>query len=64
MSTITSTISELQALSARLKDAQRRLIEGAAKSGALPADGTLRRLADLEGAINAVDLLIEERGGH
>jgi len=58
-----STIPELQALSSRLKDAQRRILDQAAEASAMPADGTLRKLADLEGAINAVDLLIEERSG-
>ncbi len=51
---------ELKALLERLKTAQRHLVLAAAKSGMLPSDGTLRKIADLEQAIVATEALIEE----
>ncbi|MET3695228.1 hypothetical protein [Methylobacterium goesingense] len=45
----------------RLKDAQRTLIVEAAKIAMLPPDSMLRRVADLENTIAAVEALIEEQ---
>ncbi len=45
----------------RLKDAQRTLIVEAAKIDMLPPDSMLRRVADLENTIAAVEALIEEQ---
>jgi hypothetical protein len=56
-------IGELQALARSLKAAQQELIDAAARAGALPALGTVRRVSKPESAIAAAILLIEERGG-
>ena len=57
----TATIVEdLQALLKRLKDNQRQLLIQSAQSGMLPPEGTIRKIADLENAIGAVELFIEE----
>ena len=57
----TATIVEdLQALLKRLKDNQRRLLIQSAQSAMMPPEGTIRKIADLENAIGAVELFIEE----
>lgn len=56
----TATVEDLRALLKRLKDNQRLLLIHSANSGMLPADGTIRKIADLENAIGAVELFIEE----
>ncbi|GJD74668.1 hypothetical protein CFIICLFH_2902 [Methylobacterium goesingense] len=54
-------MSDLEILLDRLKDAQRTLIVEAAKIAMLPPDSMLRRVADLENTIAAVEALIEEQ---
>ncbi|WP_264048177.1 hypothetical protein [Methylobacterium flocculans] len=54
-------MSDLESLLERLKDAQRTLIIEAAKIDMLPPDSMLRRVADLENTIAAVEALIEEQ---
>lgn len=54
-------MSDLENLLERLKDAQRKLIMDAAKIDMLPPDSMLRRVADLENTIAAVEALIEEQ---
>lgn len=46
----------------RLKDTQRTLVLQAAQLLMLPPDGTLRKIADLENTIAAVESLIDEAG--
>lgn len=52
-------MDDYQALIERLHAAQRELLASAAKSGGLPSDNTLRKIADIEVAIGAVEGLIE-----
>jgi hypothetical protein len=52
--------SKLDALKKRLIDAQRALIIQAAESETLPSDNALRKIADLEVAIGAVEALTDE----
>jgi len=52
--------ADLQRLLDRLKAAQRDLLLAAARSSALPSDGMLRKISDLEGAIAAAEALIQE----
>lgn len=54
-------MSDLEALLDRLKNAQRDLILDAAKVAMLPPDSMLRRIADLENTIAAVEALIYEQ---
>ena len=54
-------MSDLEALLDRLKNAQRDLILDAAKVAMLPPDSMLRRIADLENTIAAVEALIDEQ---
>ena len=56
-----ATLTELQALLGRLQAAQRELIFTAARAAMMPADGTLRRISDLENTIAAVEALIHEQ---
>jgi hypothetical protein len=56
-----ATPTELQALLGRLQAAQRELIVTAARAAMMPADGTLRRISDLENTIAAVEALIHEQ---
>jgi len=56
-------MNELIALSRTLKAAQRDLIVSAARSGKLPPDGVIRKIAELESAIIAVDTMIGEADG-
>lgn len=54
-------MSDLETLLDRLKKAQRDLILDAAKVAMLPPDSMLRRIADLENTIAAVEALIDEQ---
>jgi hypothetical protein len=56
-------MNELITLSKTLKAAQRELIVNAAKTGRLPPDGVIRKIAELESAIIAVDTMIGESEG-
>ncbi|WP_293867554.1 hypothetical protein [uncultured Alsobacter sp.] len=56
-------MNELMTLSQTLKAAQRELIVNAARTGRLPPDGVIRKIAELESAIIAVDTLIGESEG-
>jgi hypothetical protein len=51
------------ALLERMKTAQAELLNAAARAGALPSDNALRKIADLEVAIGALEHMIEEEGG-
>ncbi|GBD48638.1 hypothetical protein [Methylopila sp. Yamaguchi] len=53
-------MDDYQALLDRLKTAQRELLTAAAKAKTLPSDGALRKIADLEVAIGAVEHLLDE----
>ncbi|NEU13228.1 hypothetical protein G3T14_13955 [Methylobacterium sp. BTF04] len=54
-------MSDLGTLLDRLKGAQRDLILEAAKFAMLPPDSMLRRVADLENTIAAVEALMDEQ---
>ena len=56
-------IEKLKALRARLLTVQRELITVAAKAGTIPSDNSLRKIADLEIAIGAVETMIEDQSG-
>lgn len=49
------------ALLERMKAAQAALLNAAAKAGALPSDNALRKIADLEVAIGALEHLLEQQ---
>jgi hypothetical protein len=51
--------TKLTALRERLLDAQRHIIHVAAEAGTVPSDNALRKIADLEVAISAVEAMIE-----
>jgi hypothetical protein len=51
---------KLEALSARLLAAQREIITAAASAGAIPSDNALRKIADLEVTIGAIEAVIDE----
>lgn len=51
---------KLEALLDRLKSRQRDLILQAAEHDTMPADSTLRRIAELENAIAAVEAVLDE----
>ncbi len=51
---------DYQGLLDRMKAAQAELIAAAARSKTLPSDGALRKIADLEVSIGALEHLIEE----
>ncbi|WP_020185147.1 hypothetical protein [Methylopila sp. 73B] len=53
-------MDDYQALLDRMKTAQRELLTAAAKANTLPSDGALRKIADLEVAIGAVEHLLDE----
>ncbi len=55
-----SVKDDLEALSARLKSAQRDLILSAARVRMLPGESLVRRIAELEQAIVATETLIDE----
>lgn len=44
----------------RMKTAQRELLSTAAKASTLPSDGAMRKIADLEVAIGALEHLLED----
>ncbi|WP_170015061.1 hypothetical protein [Starkeya sp. ORNL1] len=50
---------KLTALRARLLRAQHELIVSAADAGTIPSDNALRKIADLEVAIGAVESMLE-----
>ena len=54
-------MNEHKALLERMKTAQAELLNAAAKAGALPSDNALRKIADLEVAIGALEHLIEQQ---
>ncbi|GJD44925.1 hypothetical protein AFCDBAGC_2794 [Methylobacterium cerastii] len=57
-------MDKLEALLDRLKTRQRDLIMEAARYDTMPADSTLKRIAELENVIAAVEAVTdEERGG-
>lgn len=51
--------AKLTALRDRLAQAQRELILAAAEGGTVPSDNTLRKIANLEVAIGAVEHMLE-----
>jgi hypothetical protein len=51
---------KLESLLDRLKARQRALIMEAAEHETMPADSTLRRIAELENAIAAVEAILDE----
>lgn len=53
-------MTEYRELLERMKTAQAELLAAAAKGRTLPSDGALRKIADLEVAIGAVEHLLEE----
>lgn len=53
-------MTKLEALRARLLATQRDLIAAAAESGSVPSDNTLRKIADIEVTIGAIETLIDE----
>ncbi|MGQ4273644.1 hypothetical protein [Terrihabitans sp. B22-R8] len=55
-----TTKNQLTALQDRLMDAQRSLLLQAAEADMLPSDNALRKIADLELAIGAIEALVEE----
>jgi hypothetical protein len=57
------TSADLRSLLARLKGAQHALIEDAARQPGLPSTAIIRKIAELENAIAAVLVFIEEREG-
>jgi hypothetical protein len=53
-------MDEYRSLLERMKTAQAELLAAAAKAATLPSDGALRKIADLEIAIGALEHLIDE----
>ncbi|TCK28549.1 hypothetical protein EV667_2556 [Ancylobacter aquaticus] len=51
---------KLEALRSRLLAAQRELIVAAAEAGAVPPDNALRKIADMEVALAAIEAMIDE----
>ena len=56
-------MDKLDALLERLKARQRDLIMQAAEYDTMPADSTLKRIAELENAIAAVEAVADEERG-
>ena len=52
---------QLEALRARLLSAQRELIKAVAATGTLPSDNTLRKIADMEVAVGAIEAMLDEQ---
>lgn len=52
---------KLEALRARLLAAQRELITAAAAAGTIPHDNALRRIADIEVTIGAIEAMLDEQ---
>ena len=55
-------MNDYKALLDRMKAAQIELLAAAAKAQQLPSDGALRKIADLEVAIGALEHLLEDGG--
>ncbi len=53
--------TKLQDLRVKLLAAQRSLIQAAADAGTIPSDNTLRKIADMEVTIGALETMIEEQ---
>ncbi|MDF2621315.1 MAG: hypothetical protein K0S00_3974 [Xanthobacteraceae bacterium] len=53
--------AKLNALRARLLAAQREILIAAANAGTIPSDNALRKIADLEVTIGAVETMIDEQ---
>ena len=53
-------MTDYKGLLERMKAAQVELLAAAARSSTLPSDGALRKIADLEVAIGALEHLIDE----
>lgn len=51
---------KLEALRARLLAAQRELIKAAAEAGTIPSDNMLRKVADMEVTIGAIETMMDE----
>lgn len=51
---------DYRALLERMKSAQIELLAAAAKANTLPSDGALRKIADLEVAIGALEHLLDD----
>lgn len=51
---------KLEALRARLLVSQRAQIVAAAEAGAVPTDNALRKIADIEVALAAIETLLDE----
>jgi hypothetical protein len=52
---------KLEALRVRLLAAQRELITAAANAGAIPSDNAMRKIADLEVTIGAIEAMIDDQ---
>jgi len=52
---------KLNALRARLLAAQREILIAAANAGTIPSDNALRKIADLEVTIGAVETMIDDQ---
>ena len=55
--------AKLEALRARLLAAQRRLIQVAAEAGTIPSDNTMRKIADMEVTLGAIEAMTDEERG-
>ena len=53
-------MNDYSALLERMKTAQVELLAAAARASTLPSDGALRKIADLEIAIGALEHLIDD----
>ncbi|MBB3769692.1 hypothetical protein FHS55_000278 [Angulomicrobium tetraedrale] len=51
---------KLQSLRVRLLSAQRDLIKAAAEAGTIPSDNMMRKIADMEVTIGALEAMIED----
>ncbi|MCB4771164.1 hypothetical protein LGR54_21365 [Ancylobacter sp. Lp-2] len=54
-------INKLEVLRNRLLAAQRDLIRAAAEAGTLPSDNALRKIADIEVTIGAIEAMLDEQ---
>lgn len=54
-------IAKLEALRARLLSMQHELLMAAAESGAVPSDNALRKIADIEVTIGAIETLLDDQ---
>ncbi|GAB4070350.1 hypothetical protein KHC28_20070 [Ancylobacter sonchi] len=53
--------NKLEVLRNRLLAAQRELIKAAAEAGTLPSDNALRKIADIEVTIGAIEAMLDEQ---